>query len=84
MIFDEVKIGFRASLGGYQGMCGTRSDVSMFGKALASGFPIAPLAGKREYKDLAISDNSSKRVLIAGTYNSRAVPLAAPIACLKN
>ena len=84
MIFDEVKIGSRAFLGGYQGMCGIRCDVSTFGKALASGFPIATVAGKREYMDLAISDNSLKRVLIAGTYNCHAVPLAAPIARLKN
>ena len=83
LIFDEVKTGFRASLGGYQGICGIRPDLSTFGKALANGFPIAALAGRREYMDLAISDDPLKRVLIAGTYNCHPIPIAAAIACLK-
>ena len=47
LIFDEVKTGFRAGLGGYQGLSGVTPDLSTFGKALANGFPIAALAGKQ-------------------------------------
>ena len=83
LIFDEVKTGFRSSLGGYQEISGVRPDLSTFGKAFANGFPIAALAGKREFMDLAISDDPSRRVLIAGTYNSHPVPVAAAIACLR-
>jgi len=83
LIFDEVKTGFRASLGGYQGLCGVTPDLSTFGKALANGFPIAALAGKQPLMDLAISSDSAKRVLIAGTYNCHPVPVAAAIASLK-
>jgi glutamate-1-semialdehyde 2,1-aminomutase len=77
LIFDEVKTGFRAGLGGYQGLSGVTPDLSTFGKALANGFPIAALAGKRELMDLAISADPSRRVLIAGTYNCHPVAVAA-------
>ena len=82
LIFDEVKTGFRAGLGGYQGLSGVTPDLSTFGKALANGFPIAALAGKRPLMDLAISTDMSKRVLIAGTYNCHPVPVAATMATL--
>jgi glutamate-1-semialdehyde 2,1-aminomutase len=83
LIFDEVKTGFRAGLGGYQGLSGVTPDLSTFGKALANGFPIAALAGKRELMDLAISDDPLRRVLIAGTYNCHPVAMAATHATLK-
>lgn len=83
LIFDEVKTGFRAAPGGYQEVSGVRPDLSTFGKALANGFPIAALAGKQAYMDLAISEDPARRVLIAGTYNCHPVPVAAAIACLK-
>ena len=82
LIFDEVKTGFRASLGAYQGLCGVTPDLSTFGKAMANGYPIAALAGKQQYMDLAISDDAARRVLIAGTYNCHPIPVAAATACL--
>jgi glutamate-1-semialdehyde 2,1-aminomutase len=82
LIFDEVKTGFRASLGGYQGLSGVTPDLSTFGKALANGYPIAALAGKRELMDLAVSSDPTKRVLIAGTYNCHPVPVSAAIATI--
>jgi glutamate-1-semialdehyde 2,1-aminomutase len=83
LIFDEVKTGFRASLGGYQPLAGVSADLCTFGKAFANGFPIAALAGKASYMDLAATSDAKKRVLIAGTYNCHPVPVAAAIACLK-
>ncbi len=83
LILDEVKTGFRASLGGYQAVAGVTADLSTYGKAIASGFPLAALAGKAVYMDLAATADATKRVLIAGTYNSHPVPVAAAIACLK-
>jgi len=83
LIFDEVKTGFRAGLGGYQGISGVTPDLSTFGKALANGYPIAALAGKRPFMDLAVSPDPAKRVLVAGTYNCHPVPVAAALATLK-
>ena len=82
LIFDEVKTGFRAGLGGYQEIAGVEPDMSTFGKAFANGYPIGALAGKAAYLDLAISPDPAKRVLIAGTYNCHPIPVAAAIACL--
>jgi glutamate-1-semialdehyde 2,1-aminomutase len=82
LIFDEVKTGFRANLGGYQAIAKVVPDLSTFGKAFANGFPIAALAGRKQFMDLAISNDPAKRVLIAGTYNCHPVPVAAAIACL--
>jgi len=82
LIFDEVKSGFRAALGGYQSVSKVTPDLSTFGKALANGFPIAALAGKRSLMELAVSSDLSKRVLIAGTYNCHPVPVAAAISAL--
>ncbi len=83
LILDEVKTGFRSSLGGYQAIAGVTADLSTYGKAVANGFPIAAMAGKAKYMDLAISADAQKRVLLAGTYNCHPVPVAAAIACLK-
>ena len=83
LIFDEVKTGFRSGACGYHRLTGVAPDLSTFGKAIANGFPIAALAGKRQFMDLAVSDKPDKRVLIAGTYNCHPVPVAAAIACIR-
>jgi glutamate-1-semialdehyde 2,1-aminomutase len=82
LIFDEVKTGFRAGLGGYQELSGVTPDLSTFGKALANGFAVAALAGKKSLLDLAISDDPRRRVLVAGTYNCHPVAMAATRATL--
>jgi glutamate-1-semialdehyde 2,1-aminomutase len=83
LIFDEVKTGFRAALGGYQSICGVTPDLSTFGKAIANGFPMAALAGKAELLNLTITDDAKRRVLMAGTYNAHPVTVAASLACLR-
>ncbi len=83
LILDEVKTGFRAGLGGYQGLSGVTPDLSTFGKALANGYPIAALSGKRALMDLAVSPDAAKRVLVAGTYNCHPLTVAAATATLK-
>jgi glutamate-1-semialdehyde 2,1-aminomutase len=83
LIFDEVKTGFRASLGGYQSIAGVTADLSTYGKAVANGFPLAALAGKASLMDLACDPDPKRRVLIAGTYNCHPIPVAAAIGCLQ-
>ena len=83
LIFDEVKTGFRHALTGYQGLCGVTPDLSTFGKALANGYPIGVIGGKREFMDYFVHPERSKRVLIAGTYNAHPIPTAAAIATIR-
>ncbi|MEX2374644.1 MAG: aminotransferase class III-fold pyridoxal phosphate-dependent enzyme, partial [Dehalococcoidia bacterium] len=83
LIFDEVKTGFRHGLGGYQAICGVTPDLSTFGKAVANGYPLGVIGGKKEYMSFVNHPDPEKRVLIAGTYNGHPVPVAAAIATLK-
>ncbi len=83
LVFDEVKTGFRHALGGYQSICGVKPDLSSFGKAIANGYPIGVIGGKKEYMDYFIHPEKSKRVLIAGTFNAHPLTTAAAIATLR-
>lgn len=83
LVFDEVKTGFRHALGGYQSICNVVPDLSTFGKAVANGYPLAVVGGKKEYMDYFIEPDKSKRVLIAGTYNAHPLATAAGVATLR-
>jgi glutamate-1-semialdehyde 2,1-aminomutase len=82
LIFDEVKTGFRHALGGYASVAGVAPDIAVYGKAIANGYPIAAIAGRRELMDLFCHPDPRQRVLLAGTYNGHPVPVAAAIATL--
>jgi glutamate-1-semialdehyde 2,1-aminomutase len=83
LIFDEVKTGFRHALGGYSVLSGVTPDLVVYGKAIANGYPIAVVGGKKELMDLFIASDPSRRVLLAGTYNGHPVPTAAAIATIE-
>ncbi|HWB87486.1 MAG TPA: aspartate aminotransferase family protein [Bryobacteraceae bacterium] len=83
LIFDEVKTGFRHGLGGYAALAGVSPDLAVYGKAIANGYPIAALVGRREIMELFGHPNHRRRVLLAGTYNGHPVPLAAAIATIR-
>ncbi|WP_119079118.1 aspartate aminotransferase family protein [Chitinophaga alhagiae] len=83
LIFDEVKTGFRHALGGYQQLCGVVPDLSTFGKAVANGFPMGVIAGRKQYMDYFIHPDKEKRVLIAGTFNAHPLTTAAAIATVR-
>jgi glutamate-1-semialdehyde 2,1-aminomutase len=82
-IFDEVKTGFRSALGGYQGVANVRPHLSVFGKAVANGYPIGVIGGRRDIMELFDSPDPRKRVLIAGTYNAHPINTAASIATIE-
>jgi glutamate-1-semialdehyde 2,1-aminomutase len=82
LIFDEVKTGFRHALGGYQAISGVTPDLCTFGKAVANGYPMGVVGGKKSVMELCSNPDPSKRVVIAGTYNGHPVNVAATKACL--
>ncbi|MBD0254588.1 MAG: aspartate aminotransferase family protein [Cytophagales bacterium] len=82
-VFDEVKTGFRTALGGYQGVAGVQPHLSVFGKAVANGFPLGVIGGKREIMQQFDHPDPARRVLIAGTYNAHPFNAAAAIATLE-
>jgi glutamate-1-semialdehyde 2,1-aminomutase len=83
LIFDEVKTGFRHAIGGYSNLAGVQPDLVVFGKALANGYPIAALAGKRDLMNRFVDPSPQRRVLLAGTYNGHPVPTIAAIATIE-
>ncbi len=78
LIFDEVITGFRVGLGGAQARLGVTPDLAVFGKAMANGYPISALAGKRSLMDLL----AQGRVIHAGTMNSGNPCVAAALATI--
>ena len=83
LIFDEVKTGFRHALGGYSELCGVRPDLVTYGKAVANGFPLALVGGKREYMDRIVHPDPAKRPFVSGTYNGHPVAVSAAIRTLQ-
>lgn len=83
LIFDEVKTGFRHAPGGYASLAGVEPDVVVYGKALANGYPMAAIAGKRDLMRSFVHPDPARRVLLAGTYNGHPVPTAAAIATIE-
>jgi glutamate-1-semialdehyde 2,1-aminomutase len=79
LIFDEVITGFRLGLGGAQVHFGVTPDLAVFGKAMASGYPISVLAGKRRFMQL-IADG---KVVHAGTMNAGNASVAAAWATIE-
>ncbi|MEX2661673.1 MAG: aminotransferase class III-fold pyridoxal phosphate-dependent enzyme [Vicinamibacterales bacterium] len=82
LIFDEVKTGFRHAFGGYSALCGVTPDLVVYGKAVASGYPLAVLGGRRDLLSYFIHPDPMMRPLLAGTYNGHPVSLAAAGATL--
>jgi len=79
LIFDEVVTGFRTGLGGAQKHFGIIPDISIFAKALASGFPISAIVGKKKWMNLI----SESTVIHAGTMNSACPLIAAALGTLE-
>jgi glutamate-1-semialdehyde 2,1-aminomutase len=83
LIFDEVKTGFRHALGGYAALSRVTPDLAVYGKAIANGYPVAAIGGRKDILDLFASPDPKKRVLLAGTYNAHPVMVAAAIATIE-
>lgn len=78
-ILDEVITGFRLSLGGAQQFFNIRPDLSIFAKALGSGYPISVVTGKREWMSFV----EDAKVIHAGTMNSGNATVAAALATIE-
>jgi glutamate-1-semialdehyde 2,1-aminomutase len=79
LIFDEIITGFRIDLGGAQSYYGVTPDLSVFGKALASGMPLSALVARERF----LAPVEQNAVYHAGTMNSNNLCIAAAAATLK-
>ena len=63
LIYDEIRTGFRLSLGGAQALYGVYPDISVLGKAMANGYPISVVTGK---KDIMMA--AAEKLFISSTF----------------
>jgi len=84
-ILDEMITGFRWHLKGAQYYYNVEPDLCTFGKAMANGFSVAALAGKKEFMKLgSILPEGQERVfLLSTTHGAEMSSLAAFIATYK-
>ena len=84
LIFDETISGFRHALGGAQAVHGVTPDLSTFGKAMANGFAVSALAGRREHMELGgLRQTARDRCfLMSTTHGAETHALAAMIETL--
>jgi len=78
LIFDEILTGIRYNPTAYHQL-GVIPDLVTIGKSMGNGYPIAALAGKREYMKHLNQDE----VFVSGTYAGELVSLAASKATLE-
>lgn len=48
LIYDEIRTCFRVTMGGAQKLYGVTPDLTVLGKAIANGYPISVVTGKKE------------------------------------
>jgi len=48
LIYDEIRTCFRLSMGGAQKLYGVTPDLTILGKAIANGYPISVVTGKKD------------------------------------
>jgi glutamate-1-semialdehyde 2,1-aminomutase len=79
LIFDEVVTGFRLGMGGAQGYFNVRPDLTVFGKCISGGYPMAGgIGGRRDVMlHLAAGIGSSReRAYVGGTLSAN------PLSCI--
>lgn len=89
MIIDEVKTGFRVTLGGAQEYYHVAPDLTALGKVIGSGFPVGIVGGRRDILSMAspkgsdildssnISASAAEVLYHSGTYNGHPMILNA-------
>ena len=75
LIFDEIRSGFRVALGGAQQRYGVTPDLALFGKAMANGYAISAVCGRRDVmKPLADAE-----VFVSSTFFPNSLEMVAAL-----
>ena len=80
LIFDEVITGFRLCFGGYQRLCGISPDLTVLGKIVGGGLPLAAYGGRKDVMRLVAPLGP---VYQAGTLSGNPVAVAAGLETLR-
>jgi glutamate-1-semialdehyde 2,1-aminomutase len=79
LIFDEVITGFRLCYGGAQNIFGIKPDLTLLGKIIGGGLPVAAYGGRRDIMDMIAPRGP---VYQAGTLAGNPLAMRAGIATL--
>jgi len=77
LILDDVRAGFRLSLGGSWQTVGVRPDLAAYSKAIANGYTLAAVTGADKFRDAAAS------VFMTGSFWCGAASMAAALKTLE-
>ncbi|MFM8462772.1 MAG: glutamate-1-semialdehyde 2,1-aminomutase [Burkholderiaceae bacterium] len=80
LMFDEVMSGFRVALGGAQSLYGIQPDMTVLGKVIGGGLPVAAFGGRADLMQHLAPLGS---VYQAGTLSGNPVAVAAGMSTLK-
>lgn len=84
LIFDEIITGFRFGLQGAQARFGVTPDLATFGKAMANGFSVSALVGRRDIMDLGgIRHDRPRAFLLSTTHGGETHEIAGALATLR-
>ncbi len=81
LIFDEVITGFRLTDGGAQNVFGIQPDLTILGKIIGGGLPVAAYGGRRELMDMVAPLGP---VYQAGTLSGNPLAMRAGLASLRH
>jgi glutamate-1-semialdehyde 2,1-aminomutase len=78
LVFDEIVTGFRLAWGGAQEHYGVVPDLACYGKAMAGGYPLSAVVGRRELLEFAspAQKGRGKYCFLSGTLTGN------PVACV--
>ncbi len=77
LIYDEIICGFRTMLGGASKKYGVFPDLGCFGKAMANGYPLAALVGRRNIM------KKLEEAFISGTFSGELLSIQACLTTIK-
>ena len=77
LIYDEIICGFRTMLGGASKKYRVLPDLGCFGKAMANGYPLAALVGKR------VIMKKLEEAFISGTFSGELLSIEACLTTIK-
>ena len=85
MVLDEIITGFRWHIKGAQHQFGVTPDLTTLGKAMANGFALAALGGRREFMEIGgIEREGAERLfLMSTTHGPEMVGISAFLATLE-
>jgi glutamate-1-semialdehyde 2,1-aminomutase len=85
LIFDEVVTGFRLHAGPLQALYRIKPDLTVFGKAIGGGMPVAAVAGREDVMSLAAPGAPHDRVVKfdGGTFSAHPAAMTAGVVFLR-